>query len=425
MELKDAARQIFLETLKRVDAAAAVRNAVSVRDGRLFIKGETVDTGRGIYVVALGKAAFPMATAFNEIAGEFIERGVVSGAKGGDIHDVKFERFAGGHPLPNEESLRAAAASIEMLGEANAGKAAVIFLVSGGGSAMMEMPADPAFSLEGLRELNNVLVTSGASIAEINAVRRAVSAVKGGGLAAAAADCEQVSLIISDTRSGDVTTVASGPSLSPADGLPNAAEVVRKYGLAGKVPPSAALNRTKPKPASENRRVHVLMDNRTAVSIAADIAEKLGFPVRTDEERDGPIAEGVAALFENALAFRTETPLDRPVCLISGGEFACEVRGGGIGGRNCESVLRMALLANEKNVSGDFAFLSAGTDGIDGNSPAAGGVIDWRTLNGDRSDGEEHLRNSDSFTFLKKRGAVIETGPTGTNVRDIRIFLMR
>src|SRR5690606_22155226 len=131
--------------------------------------------------------------------------------------------FVGGHPLPNEESLKAAKACCEMLERANAEKAPVVFLISGGGSAMMELPSDPNISLSDLRQLNDLLVTSGVSIAEINSVRRSVSAVKGGGLALKAANCEQVSLIISDTRAGDITSVASGPSLLPDEGLPNAA----------------------------------------------------------------------------------------------------------------------------------------------------------------------------------------------------------
>lgn len=431
-DLSLLAKQIFLGTLKKIDAGAAVRKTVKARPNGISINGKFLDTRRGLYVVAIGKAAYPMARAFDDIAGKFVTRGVVSGTRGVAVGNADWLEFSGGHPLPNEQSLKAAKACCEMLERADAEKSAVVFLISGGGSAMMELPSDPNISLSELRELNDVLVTSGASIAEINSVRRAVSAVKGGGLALKAANCEQVSLIISDTRPGDVTSVASGPSLLPNEGVPNAVEVVKKYRLEKRLPRSVlsvvrtAMPRERPRIKSS---VHVLLDNQKAVRHAAKIAGGLGFAVRTDDgEHDEMIGEGIDGLLERCRRARTETADASVLCFISGGEFGCEVPGSGIGGRNCESVLRMALAAEEQGVPREFAFLSAGTDGIDGTSPAAGGVIDSCTMQAAARrgiDANAYLNNSDSFTFLDKLDAAIRTGPTGTNVRDLRIFLMK
>ena len=426
------AKQIFLGTLKKIDAGAAVRNAVKAAGRELVINGERLENASGVYVAAIGKAAYPMARAFNDIAGKFVKRGVVSGTREDGIRNANWLEFSGGHPLPNEESIKAAEACREMLDRANAERASVVFLISGGGSAMMEMPRDARIGLPELRELNDALVTSGASIAEINSVRRAVSAVKGGGLALRGKNCRQVSLIISDTRSGDVTSVASGPSLLPDEGLPNAAEVVKKYSLEQKLPAAvlrivmSAADRERPK---LNSRVHVLLDNKKAVRHAAKIAGELGFVVRADEhEHDEPIDEGIEGLLDRCLRIRKDSGDANVLCYISGGEFGCEVRGDGLGGRNSESVLRMAIRAEEKGISREFAFLSAGTDGIDGSSPAAGGVIDNETIRAAARNGldaKAYLNKSDSFTFLDKLGASVRTGPTGTNVRDLRIFLMR
>jgi hydroxypyruvate reductase len=426
------AKQIFLGTLKKIDAGAAVRRAVGSDENGISINGEILDVSRGLYVAAIGKAAYPMAYAFDDIAGPFIKRGVVSGTPGASvIAKTNWLKFAGGHPLPNIESLESAKACCRMLEQANVEKASVVFLISGGGSAMMELPRDPSIGLSELRELNDVLVTSGASIAEINSVRRAVSAVKGGGLALKAADCEQFSLIISDTRSDDVTSVASGPSLLPDENLPVATEVIKKYALEKRIPESVlnALNclTTESKPFIKSR-VHVLLDNRAAVRHAGEIANQLGFVVKTDEiEHDETIAEGIDELLRRCLRARADVPNENVLCFISGGEFGCEVVGAGTGGRNCESVLRMALLAEENGISREFAFLSAGTDGIDGNSPAAGGVVGRNTIKtafGKVLDAKTFLGDSNSFKFLEKLGATINTGPTGTNVRDLRIILM-
>lgn len=432
--LISAAKEIFNEALKRVDAGAAVRDAVRIDGANLLVRGEaSVDLSRGLYVVAAGKAAYPMADAFSHAAGQYIKAGVISGSrpKSGSSLGPTWSKFFGGHPLPNEESLEAARACMQMLDQAGGERSPIIFLISGGGSAMMELPRDPRVTLPDLKDLNQVLVTSGASIAEINSVRRAVSSVKGGGLASRAVTSQQISLIISDTRSEDITSVASGPSLRPDKGIPDPISVIEKYGLEKMLPDIVTRSVKEHEgvllPPGADSYFRVLLDNSQLVDQAAGIAREMGFVTDSDGgDRDDIIDEGVASILNQTSVLRRSVSADKPVCFVSGGEFGCEVKGNGFGGRNCETVLRAGLLAEKDEELRHYAFLSAGTDGIDGNSPAAGGVIDENTFMNARTKGLDptrYLEDSDSYTFLKELDAAMEIGPTGTNVRDLRIVL--
>jgi len=428
-----SARKIFEETLLRIDAKEAVRRAVKIETGRLLIKDNEFKVAAHllIYVVAIGKAAYPMAVGFNEVAGDFVKGGVVSGVIPEKVDlDSKWQIFAGGHPLPNEESLASARACLEFLKRADSERALVVFLISGGGSAMMDLPRNEEISLADLQDFNRILVTCGAAIAEINSVRRVISKVKGGGLALSAPNAKQISLIISDTSAGDVSSVASGPSLLPAKEVPDANMVVEKYDLKTKFPVSVirALENYQPKnTVTLESRTYVLADNEQMIQHAAQIAEEMGFLVKIDEAaEDEFIIEGCEKLLSRFIEFRRSARENYPVCFISGGEFGCQVVGKGLGGRNSETVLRLSLLAQDEKLLSGYTILSAGTDGIDGNSPAAGAVADETTLKragSQRMNPLEFLKNSDSFSFFERLGDSIITGTTGTNVRDIRILM--
>lgn len=377
-QLRRSAREIFDAALSAVDPREAVKQAI-VRDGPIVeVCGERFDaSSTPILVIALGKAATSMALGVEDALGEHFLRGVISAPRFSESLSQRWEIFEGGHPLPNEASLEAAEAAFNLLDWANDARGLVIFLVSGGGSAMMEWPISPAISLDDLRRINEELIGSGARISEINAVRRAYSAVKGGKLAQRANHARIVSLIVSDTNLDDEANVASGPTL----------------------------------PTSPYR---VLLGNWTALHAAHKKALELGFKSSIAHDIcEQPIQEGCELLLARLSQENTD-------CLISGGEFSCPVRGHGIGGRNLETVLRCAL--EEQNV----VVLSAGTDGIDGNSPAAGAIADPTTFSRARNlslDPAEFLARSDSFRFFEKLGDLIVTGPTGTNVRDLRILL--
>jgi len=242
---------------------------------------------------------------------------------------------------------------------------------------MLEWPISPEISLDDLRRINQDLITSGARISEINEVRRGYSAVKGGRLAQRATHTRIATLIVSDTNLDDEANVASGPTL----------------------------------PTSPYR---VLLGNWTALEAAHQKATELGFKSCIAHDIcEQPIQEGCDLLL-------AEVSNDNTDCLISGGEFSCPVGGDGIGGRNLETVLRCAISGR------DVVVLSAGTDGIDGNSPAAGAIADPTTLTRARNlslDPADYLTRSDSFTFFAELGDAIRTGPTGTNVRDLRLIL--
>ncbi len=433
-ELSRAAREIFDRALKSVDAGRAVRRAVSVEGWRLKLADTSLDlgvSGSRVYSVALGKAALPMARALSERLGERLAAGVVT-APAAEISVPDCWRvFTGGHPLPDGESLRAARAAFELLRRANDDGAPVIFLISGGGSAMMEWPRDESTTLEELRAMNEALVQCGASISEMNAVRRAVSAVKGGGLARLAPNCEQVSLIVSDTNPGDEAAVASGPTFAETMVGPDANDVITRHRLETKLPASilravrSACEAPPQDSARAPRRHYVLLDNESALACAAETARSLGFNVEVARDViEQPVAEGCDALLSRLFK------LGRGACLISGGEFACPVRGRGVGGRNSESALRWAIeldsLAQRDARCPPTVALSAGTDGVDGNSPAAGAIADKTTVARARRlglDARRFLDESDAHTFFHRLGDAIVTGPTGTNVRDVRVML--
>jgi glycerate 2-kinase len=444
-DFREAARGIFLDALGAADARRAVLAAVRAEAGGLRVFGEQLmpcgPRAKG-YTVALGKAAAAMASALEERLGDSLSRGVLSAPKSDFKVSERWRVFEGGHPLPNSASFEAARAAFELLDEADASSAPVIFLVSGGGSAMLELPRDARVTLEELRGANRVLVNCGASIDEVNAVRRALSAVKGGGLSLRAPRSAQLTLIVSDVRRGREQDVASGPTLAPPDDAPDAREVVARYGLASKLSPS--INRLLEEGVATRARVgaggplrshRVLLDNDGACDAAAESARGRGLAVEfAGDIRDQQIDEGAALLVSRLFElYEREGAGGSGVCLVSGGEFACPVRGAGSGGRSSETALRCAFeieKALREQTGGPtprrVVALCAGTDGVDGNSPAAGAVACDTTLRRARErglDAAKSLEESDAYTFFERLGDAVHTGPTGTNVRDLRILL--
>ena len=390
--MKELAREIFDHALSAVDPRQAVKNL-------------HLDLPSGpIYSIAIGKAATSMARGLEDALGDKLTAPVLIAT--------------GGHPLPDENSLASARAAFALLDRANAEGATVVFLISGGGSAMIEWPVSDDISLAHLQVANKTLISCGAHIAEVNAVRRAFSTVKGGALARRASRARLFTLIVSDTNPGDEANVASGPTLNPPVDSPKAIDVVERYQLESLLPQSImkAVREEKPSTATVNGSHQVLLDNNTAIAVARDKAIELGFSCTTlTHIREQPIAEGCELLLSSLRSSSTE-------CLVSGGEFSCPVRGDGRGGRNLETVLRCAMaLANYTSV-----ILSAGTDGIDGNSPAAGAIADETTIQRAHDlglDANGYLARSDSYSFFEHLGDLIVTGATGTNVRDLRILL--
>jgi hydroxypyruvate reductase len=459
-DLRDSARAIFDDALRAVDARRAVLEAVRVEGRGLQVFGERFDPRERhakIYSVALGKAAAAMASALEERLGDSLAGGVLS-APPSDVKPSKLWRvFEGGHPLPNSSSLEAARAAFELLDEADASSSLVVFLISGGGSAMLEWPRDAAVTLEDLREANRVLVSCGAAIDEVNAVRRVLSAVKGGGLSLRAPHASQLTLVVSDVRRGREHDVASGPTLAPDGDSPEAREVVARFGLDSKLPRSVRhllLEEVAPRETDDAREssrgqhasrshyvlldndsaCYVLLDNDSACEAALESARARGFAFGFARDVcEQPVGEGAALLVSRLFELYAREGEGRRVCLVSGGEFACPVRGSGVGGRNSETALRCAFEI-EKALRGRNAgasprrvvALCAGTDGVDGNSLAAGAIACDSTLrraDARALDAAKSLEESDACTFFESLGDAIHTGPTGTNVRDLRILL--
>lgn len=421
-----------------MDAHAAVLRAVTLDGARLNIGDSLFDlhTHTKIYAVALGKAAGRMAIALDEIIGDKLAGGVISTLAGEAHLSAKWRVFVGGHPAPNRASLEAAYAACSMLRQADEASALVIFLVSGGGSALMEWPCDERITLDDLIAANRALVACGAGIAEINGVRRALSAVKGGGLSACAPRAAQVTLIISDTNEGDETNVASGPTIPPREDSSDARDVIARFNLAPRLPASILRvveeSSSKEKIFPTHHRHFTLLSNKDAVSSATEAARARGYAVETARDiNEQPIDEGCALLLARLLEMRRKAEGSKPTCLISGGEFACPARGRGTGGRNSETVLRLAIEMDKSRRTTDeqtesLVALSAGTDGIDGNSPAAGAIADTLSLARARFlnlDARDFLARSDSYSFFAALEDSVMTGATGTNVRDVRILL--
>jgi glycerate 2-kinase len=446
-DLRRAARSIFDATLAHLDARRAVRRALDYTNTRLTIIDTEFDLRAAplaIYSIAIGKAGGAMASALDEVLGDALARGVVSAPPLSFALSERWQTFAGGHPLPNEASLSAARAAFALLREADAEpRALVIFLISGGGSAMLEWPRDESTTLAELQAANRALVSCGASIDEINAVRRAFSSVKGGGLSALAGRGAQISLIISDTNTHEPFNVASGPTYTFSSETLAPSDIVNRYGLTSRLPASilravnTAHSRHSDSVRTAKRRHHVLLDNERALEHAAQVASALGFTVEIARDvSEGSVEEGAATLVSRLFDLRRrESESGRPVCLISGGEFSCPVRGAGVGGRNAETVLRCAFEievraarspSHPATTQPHIVVLSAGTDGIDGNSPSAGAISDETTLERGRAlslDARNFLETSDAHTFFHALGDTITTGATGTNVRDLRLLL--
>lgn len=433
LQLRTAAREIFEETLRAIDPQEATRAHLRFDKSSLKVFGSTINVeNKRIYAIALGKAAVKMAGALDDVLGPRLSAGVITSSAAGLAAfplASRWERFHGGHPEPNEASLAAARASFSLLEAANEDRALVIFLVSGGGSAMIEWPASDDVSIADLRAANKALVECGASIAEINSVRRAFSSVKGGKLAARAPNCEQVTLIVSDVPKGEEANVASGPTALPP-AAPLALEVVSKYQLSEKMPLPIlrAIERSEPLMATSGQTGEhfVLLDNESALEAAAEAAQRRGLIAEIARDiTDQPVEEGCRSLLERLEASRAKHRGDgRIIALISGGEFACPVNGNGIGGRNLETALRLA--SSPSFTANKIVALCAGTDGIDGNSPAAGALVDSTTSARALAidlDAPDFLRRSDAYSFFVALGDVIATGPTGTNVRDLRMLL--
>ena len=428
--MRRSARDLFDHALAECSIATAFARHLRYQGGQLQIDDAVYDpaTFSRVVAISIGKAGHSMAEALSGIVPIGI-RGIVACPTPPRSQVVGFQYFYGGHPLPNEHSLRAGSAILKFL-HTLPERSLVLFLISGGASAVAEIPISSSLTLSDVVKTYRTLVHSGAAIAEINAIRKHLSALKGGRLAQAAAPATQVSLLVSDVPEHALDALASGPTMPDSSAVLDCYAISERYAMRSHFPErvrdmfdSRQLQET-PKqgdPAFRNSHYVTVLANQTAVSAAAERAKSCGFAVEVDNRCDDwDYARAADYLLGKLREMRRASS---PVCLISGGEVTVTVGDkSGIGGRNQQ----FALYCAQKIAAEPITVLSAGTDGIDGNSRAAGAVVDGTSFaraKGCGLDPQAAMSGFDTFPLLESIGDAIVTGPTGNNVRDLRILL--
>jgi glycerate 2-kinase len=432
-DLKQLARRIFHETLAAIDIPATMQRKLRLKGTRLHCDGAVFDLRNfeKLRVVSVGKAAHTMVDGLALVLTPFLRfEGVVSAPTATPRPLPGMKYFVAGHPVPDEQSWKAAEAILALLKSCDE-KTLVFFLLSGGGSALVELPLERGLTLEDVKQLNQALVTCGAPIEAINTVRKHLSAVKGGRLAVAASSATKITLAVSDVPAGKESALASGPTLPDPTTVADARRVIAEYSLREKIPLSLRrrfeeerIPETPKADALAFRNAHftLLLGMDDLFHPAHHAAEARGFIACCDNSTDDWPVEKAAGYLLDQLEELRKIHHGQRVALIADGEVSSPVTGNGIGGRNSAFVLACV----EKIAGKKIAVLSAGTDGLDGNSPAAGAVADGETLEMARAiglDPGEAFRRSDAFAFFSRFEDVIVTGPTGNNLRDLRILI--
>jgi hydroxypyruvate reductase len=421
--LRKDAHAIFRASLVAADPVDAVIRHLKTRDLSRY---------RHIYVVGAGKAGASMARGTERVLRRRITGGLIN-VKDGHIANLRhIELNECGHPVPDDRGVNGAARIAEIARRAQSDDL-VVCLISGGASALLPLPAD-GITLEEKQAVTRLLLACGANIHEINAVRKHISRIKGGQLARLAAPAAVETLMLSDVIGDDLDVIGSGPTAPDNSTYGGALEILDNYAIRDRIPAavrerllrgaSGEIEET-PKqgdPIFHRVRNTIIGSNRLALDAAARRARNLGYRTAVlsseieGETRD--VARMHAAIAREVA--RSGQPFKRPVCIITGGETTVTIKGNGLGGRNQEFVLAAAI-----DVAGmsDIVILSAGTDGTDGPTDAAGAIADGATL-GRNPEARRYLDANDSYRYFESLGDLIKTGPTNTNVMDVRLMLV-
>jgi len=425
---------VLAAALAAVEPGQAVRNALTLR-GRTLQAGPDVydlTETRRVLVVGAGKASAPMAAAVEDVLNGVLPiEGVVTVRYGHAAATRHVKIREAGHPVPDAAGVSASHEIARLIADADE-RDLVVCVISGGGSALLTLP-DDGISLEDLQRTTDALLRSGATINQINVVRKHLDRLKGGGLAALAAPAPVLTLVLSDVVGNPLDAIASGPTIADTSTWADACAVLDQFGLWDGVPRSVSARleagldgrlADTPKPGDqrlESARAAIVGSNLLACQAAAREAERHGFKTLVlttfieGEARE--VARVMAGVLREVDA--SGTPLPRPCCVIAGGETTVTVRGSGRGGRNQELALSAAFALRDVP---DVLLASIGTDGNDGPTDAAGAWVDGSTL--ERAAGLglnplQALTANDSYTFFEQLGSLIKTGPTNTNVNDI------
>ena len=435
--LRQDARDIFNAALKAADAAKAVSRHLRVDcdaieiDSRLY----SLTNYRKILVVGAGKGSAQMCRALTELIGDWRYGGIVITKYGYAVPVKNIAMIEAGHPIPDENGMRATEQVVRLLRQTTS-EDLVINLISGGGSALLCSPVDDV-SLQEKQEITRLLLRCGAPIGEINAIRKHISKVKGGRLARLAYPSTVISLILSDVVGDSISDIASGPTAPDPSTFSECQSMLDRYKLRTEKSESIARLIDKgsageieetPKPGDPifNNVVNVVIgSNRLALIAAKEQAETLGYYVKViDDLAEGEATELAAAHAAVIKKIYHSGKFRRPTCVISGGEATVTVRGHGLGGRNQEFAVATAL---ELDGLDGVVALIGGTDGTDGPTQAAGGIVDGGTVHRGETkglDARDYLSRNDSYHYLKATDDLLVTGPTFTNVMDLRLFII-
>ena len=447
-------REIFQAALDKVEPYSILMENLELIGSRLTIRmGEQItkidlSLYEQIYVIGCGKATAPMALALESILGGYLTKGIISVKYGHTVNLSKIETIEADHPVPDNNSVKAAEKILDLVSEAGK-ETLVISLISGGGSALLTMPIhwktdsnEGKITLAEKQQTTNILLGCGADIEEINCIRKHLSAIKGGRLLEHISPAKCISFILSDVVGDDLASIASGITAADPTTYQDALEILKKYDIAEKLP-SAVLKTIlagveggvdetlKPDiPACSLVENYLIGTNRYALDSAARHAEKLGYKTIkltsriVGEARE--IAKFLAAITLDCAVNGTLT--QAPVCILSGGEPVVTLHGKGMGGRNQEMALAyLAEMKKNEHLCANVSFLAASTDGNDGPTDAAGAFADTSVLAAaEKSNLDLHayLANNDSYNFFKKCQNLLITGPTNTNVCDLHITLI-
>jgi glycerate 2-kinase len=437
-KLQQHARDIFFAGLQAVDPIQAIKNFVTRIDQTLYVEDSRYDLKayQQIYLVGAGKAGASMAQAMEEILGDHLSQGIVNVKYGHTAPTQKVVIHEAGHPLPDEAGMIGTQRIIRLL-ETTTEHDLVLCLISGGGSALLVAPAD-GITLQEKQAVTQILLRCGATINEINTLRKHISRIKGGQLARIAYPATVITFILSDVIGDPLDIIASGPTVPDSQTFQDCVTILEKYEIMKELPTSV-LSRIQqgangeipdtPKkgaPIFEKTHNLVIASNNLAASAAAQKARELGYHTMIlssfiqGEARE--VAKAYAAILKEILHFGN--PLPAPACLIAGGETTVTVQGHGLGGRNQEFALAAAC---EIDGLEHVVVLSAGTDGTDGPTDAAGAIIDGKTMRRARAQGLNplvSLKNNDAYHFFDALGDLLKTGPTKTNVMDLYLGLV-
>ncbi len=395
-----------------------------------------------VHIIAFGKAACAMALAASEIIPLHMltDKGIAITNYENVTNIENIDVIGAGHPLPNDAGFKAAQLIAERVSKAQPNEL-ILVLISGGGSALLPYPAG-SITLQEKLVTTNLLLASGATINQINCVRKHLSLLKGGGLAKLAFPAHLHALILSDVLGDDLSSIASGPTVADASTYAEAIEVFKDQGVWDQVPDNVRehLEQGKlgtfpetPKPGDDlfkTTKYTLIGSNTISLNATLHSANSLGYEaILYNDHLCGEAKLAGTAFVTQCIERRLKSPLqNKPIALLAGGETTVTLKGNGQGGRNQEMALAFALAAEKQNLSGNWVFLSGGTDGRDGPTDAAGGIVDTNTLNRMTKASFkplELLENNDSYTALKASDDLINTGATGTNVADLQIALIQ